>query len=48
LMGWPAGLKLNTELAAFLGDLFLWVINHWSSKYGEVVLGTQADYLRLH
>lgn len=31
LMYWPAGLKLNNELAAFLGDLFLWVINHWSS-----------------
>ncbi|CAK7208366.1 pig-Q [Sporothrix curviconia] len=30
LMGWPAGLKLNTELAAFLGDLFLWVIEYWS------------------
>jgi phosphatidylinositol glycan class Q protein len=30
LMSWPAGLKLNTELAAFLGDLFLWVIDHWS------------------
>lgn len=33
LMGWPAGLKLNTELAAFLGDLFLWVIEYWSSRY---------------
>ena len=32
LMGWPAGLKLNNELAAFLGDLFLWVIDYWSSK----------------
>ncbi|TVY60875.1 N-acetylglucosaminyl-phosphatidylinositol biosynthetic protein gpi1, partial [Lachnellula suecica] len=31
LMDWPAGLKLNTELAAFLGDLFLWVIDHWSN-----------------
>ncbi len=29
LMGWPAGLKLNTELAEFLGDLFLWVIDYW-------------------
>ena len=29
LMNWPAGLKLNNELAVFLGDLFLWVINHW-------------------
>lgn len=32
LMGWPAGLKLNGELAAFLGDLFLWVIDYWSSE----------------
>jgi phosphatidylinositol N-acetylglucosaminyltransferase subunit Q len=30
LMDWPAGLKLNTELATFLGDLFLWVIDYWS------------------
>lgn len=30
LMDWPAGLKLNNELAAFLGDLFLWVIEYWS------------------
>lgn len=32
LMGWPAGLKLNGELAAFLGDLFLWVIEYWSGE----------------
>ncbi|KAI1007561.1 N-acetylglucosaminyl-phosphatidylinositol biosynthetic protein [Podosphaera aphanis] len=31
LMDWPAGLKLNNELAAFLGDLFLWVIDYWSN-----------------
>lgn len=31
LMGNPAGLKLNRELAVFLGDLFLWVIEYWSS-----------------
>lgn len=35
LMGWPAGLKLNNELADFLGDLFLWVIEHWA---GEVMI----------
>lgn len=35
LMGWPAGLKLNGELAAFLGDLFLWVIDYWSSTYSS-------------
>lgn len=30
LMGWPGGLKLNTELSDFLGDLFLWVIDYWA------------------
>ncbi|MCJ1382212.1 phosphatidylinositol N-acetylglucosaminyltransferase subunit gpi1 [Xylographa soralifera] len=30
LTDWPAGLKLNNELASFLGDLFLWVIDYWS------------------
>lgn len=36
LMDWPAGLKLNTELAVFLGDLFLWVIARWkgTSTFG--------------
>lgn len=29
LKDWPAGLKLNTELTVFLGDLFLWVIACW-------------------
>lgn len=35
LTGWPppGGLKLNTELAAFLGDLFLWVIEYWAGLY---------------
>lgn len=33
LMAWPGGLKLNTELAQFLGDLFLWVIDYWASAY---------------
>ncbi|KAL2186229.1 Gpi1-domain-containing protein [Thermothelomyces heterothallicus CBS 203.75] len=36
LMGWPAGLKLNNELGAFLGDLFLWVIDYWSSFIGAL------------
>ena len=35
LMDWPAGLKLNNELAVFLGDLFLWVIDYWA---GELIL----------
>ncbi|KAI9754075.1 MAG: Sterol 3-beta-glucosyltransferase [Chaenotheca gracillima] len=30
LMDWPAGLKLNTELTQFLGELFLWVIEYWA------------------
>jgi len=30
LMKWPGGLKLNTELAEFMGDLFLWVIDYWA------------------
>ena len=32
LMDWPAGLKLNNELARFLGDLFLWVIDYWAGR----------------
>ena len=31
LMFNPAGLKLNNELAAFLGALFIWVIDYWGS-----------------
>ena len=38
LTGWPAGLKLNTELAQFLGELFLWVIEYWSREYRHVFL----------
>ena len=30
LTDWPAGLKLNNELARFLGDLFIWVIDYWA------------------
>ncbi|KAL1602708.1 pig-Q [Paraconiothyrium brasiliense] len=33
LSEWPGGLKLNTELADFLGDLFLWVIDYWAGVY---------------
>ncbi len=29
LMGAPGGLKLNRELAGFLGELFLWLIAAW-------------------
>ena len=38
LMDWPAGLKLNTELAVFLGDLFLWVIDLWKGSSVPVLL----------
>ena len=38
LMDWPAGLKLNTELAIFLGDLFLWVIDLWKGSSTPVLL----------
>jgi hypothetical protein len=29
LVNWPAGLKLNSELSNFLGDLFRWILNAW-------------------
>jgi phosphatidylinositol N-acetylglucosaminyltransferase subunit Q len=32
LMGWPAGLKLNSELDSFLGELFLRLIELWKGK----------------
>lgn len=32
-MGWLVGLKFNSELVLFLGDLFLWVIEYWFSEY---------------
>jgi phosphatidylinositol glycan class Q protein len=54
LMEWPGGLKLNTELAEFLGDLFLWVIDHWAGKYPRLLIFTSLTevdsmaYLRPH
>ncbi|KAK9470142.1 N-acetylglucosaminyl transferase component-domain-containing protein [Dipodascopsis tothii] len=36
LMDWPGGLKLNNELAAFFGELFLWVIHFWGSALGHL------------
>jgi phosphatidylinositol glycan class Q protein len=36
LMEWPGGLKLNTELAEFMGDLFLWVIDHWAGACNSI------------
>ena len=37
LMGWPAGLKLNGELAEFLGALSLWVIECWNQTITTVI-----------
>lgn len=36
LMGWPAGLKLNSSLDRFLGELFLWIIHIWTAFIGEL------------
>ena len=47
---WPAGLKLNNELAKFLGDLFLWVIAYWAGKlasYRNTDRYLIADYARM-
>lgn len=38
LMSYPGGLKLNNELAAFLGVLFLWVIEYWSAVTALVIM----------
>lgn len=49
LMDWPAGLKLNTELALFLGDLFLWVIDYWAGTSSHFfVTSTMLTESRLH
>ena len=37
LMGWPAGLKLNGELAEFLGALSLWVIECWNQAITTLI-----------
>jgi len=31
----PGGLKLNKELAFFLGDLFIWVVDYWAGKFSS-------------
>lgn len=36
LMVSPAGLKLNNELAVFLGNLFIWVIDYWKDLLAEL------------
>lgn len=40
LMDWPAGLKLNTELAIFLGDLIVWVIDCWKGAPASIHFST--------
>lgn len=49
LMEWPGGLKLNTELAEFMGDLFLWVIDHWAGtcnkQHSSLTLTTDTSRL---
>lgn len=33
LMGWPAGLKLNSQLDMFLGEMFLWMLYLWAKTW---------------
>ena len=35
LMGWPAGLKLNSNLDRFLGEMFLWLLEIWNTLFVE-------------
>lgn len=39
----PGGLKLNQDLANFLGDLFLWVIDYWAGMTLTCCLDYLAD-----
>ena len=48
LMVYPGGLKLNNELARFLGDLFLWVIDYWGGELIPVLNAvSRADMHRM-
>lgn len=47
LRDWPAGLKLNTELAIFLGDLFIWVIDCWKGILSLVESFPDANLNRM-
>lgn len=38
LNDWPGGLKLNNELAAFFGGLFIWVIQFWGALHKHLVI----------
>jgi phosphatidylinositol glycan class Q protein len=48
LMEWPGGLKLNSELADFLGDLFLWVIDNWAGKFYLIKYRAHTDPSSIH
>lgn len=37
LMSWPAGFKLNTQLARFMGDVTIWIICAWHSLLSRVL-----------
>ena len=34
LMNWPAGLKLNSELSSFFGELYRWMLYAWRGYMG--------------
>lgn len=38
LMGYPAGLKLNSDLSKFIGELYLWLLSSWNGKFAQYVL----------
>jgi phosphatidylinositol N-acetylglucosaminyltransferase subunit Q len=44
LTNWPAGLKLNSELAYFLGVLFQWVIEYWGGKISNPIKNHAVSY----
>ena len=53
LMNSPAGFKLNNELATFLGELILWVIDFWHYKvvlkflnYADIIVDIVAFLVR--
>ncbi|PKC16150.1 Gpi1-domain-containing protein [Rhizophagus irregularis] len=45
LMGWPAGLKLNSELDSFLGELFLRLIELWKDFLSFMTIHIYLFYM---
>lgn len=43
LMSWPAGFKLNNELAAFFGEVFVWIILAWQKIM--LIFGGKASWI---